>query len=135
MRIMRRVISPRLAMRILENGGESSSDADDGDTAAENDRLGQRVDRTSMVWGRARCNNNCDDERHLVVLFEIMRAPPLQAVLRIKEDILIITYYSMKMSISYYSASDCLQVFGWPAAVKSMQNSAPSSTNSHCVTD
>ena len=80
---MRRVISPRLAIRILWNGGESYDDT----VCAENVRL-ELVDMTSMVWGKARCN--CEDESHRdAELFEMMRTPPLQAVLRNKEDILL----------------------------------------------
>ncbi len=88
---MRRVISPRFAMRILENGGVSATDDCDAGWA-ENGRL-ELVDMTSMVWGRARYN--CNDESHrdaaVEALFEMMRAPPL---LTIKEDIFIVNYCS-----------------------------------------
>jgi len=69
-------------MRILWNGGVSADTV-----CAENDRF-ELVDMTSMVWGKARCN--CVDESHRdAELFEMMRTPPLQAVLRNKEDILL----------------------------------------------
>jgi len=72
-------------MRILWNGGVSDDNCEAG--CAENDRL-ELVDMTSMVWGKARCN--CVDESHRdAELFEMMRTPPLQAVLRNKEDILL----------------------------------------------
>jgi len=68
-RIMRRVISPRLAMRILWNGGFDGVDAD----VDENGRF-EHVDVTSMVWGRAH-DSHRDEADGLFLM-------PLQAVRR-----------------------------------------------------
>ena len=86
-RIMRRVISPRLAMRILWNGGCCFS-AD-----AENVRLKEQVVDiiVSMVRGSAARCSCCADESHRNSA-AVRAAPPfLQAVLRNKEDDNIIT--------------------------------------------
>ena len=93
MRIIRRVISPRLAMRILLNGGACCLSADDN---AENVRLEEHVDIVSMVRGSAARYNCCADERNRNAAVRVRAAPPfLQAVLRNKEDdiILLVNYY------------------------------------------
>mmetsp|Transcript_1356 Transcript_1356/g.2309 ORF Transcript_1356/g.2309 Transcript_1356/m.2309 type:complete len:90 (-) Transcript_1356:78-347(-) len=83
---MRRVISPRLAMRILWNGGCCFSDDDAAD--AENVRLKEQVVDiiVSMVRGSAARCRCCADESHRNAA-AVRAAPPfLQAVLRNKED-------------------------------------------------
>ena len=79
--MMRRVISPRLAIRILWNGGLLlfSVDVDDG-----------RVNATSIARGRAP-RYSCADESHLAAAaveeLLLMRAPPLQAVERRRNNL------------------------------------------------
>mmetsp|Transcript_4143 Transcript_4143/g.6178 ORF Transcript_4143/g.6178 Transcript_4143/m.6178 type:complete len:125 (+) Transcript_4143:407-781(+) len=82
-RIMRRVISPRLAMRILWNGGFGGVDAD----VAENGRF-EHVDVTSMVWG------SCADDSHRDEAVDELFVMPLQAVRKnnLEEDIVQIIY-------------------------------------------
>jgi len=81
-RIMRRVISPRLAMRILWNGGFDGVDAD----VDENGRFDDD-DVTSMVWGRAHDSHRDEAVDELFVM-------PLQAVRKnnLEEDIVQIIY-------------------------------------------
>lgn len=85
MRMMRRVISPRLAIRILLNGGLSDDDE-------ENDRL-EGVNATSTAWGRA--SMSC--EKHRDAIGRSTTGAPLLAVPRrnnlTEEDILQIAMF------------------------------------------
>ena len=83
MRIMRRVISPRLAMRILWNGGFDGVDAD----VDENGRFDDD-DVTSMVCG------SCADDSHRDETVDGLFLMPLQAVRKnnFDEDIVQIIY-------------------------------------------
>jgi len=74
-RIMRRVISPRLAMRILWNGGADGVVVAD---VAEKGRFDDDDDVTSMVWGRARYS--CVDDSHRDEAVDELFLMPLQAV-------------------------------------------------------
>lgn len=82
-RMMRNVISPRLAIRILLNGGCCFSAAAVDD---ENGRLLDDATAMSIAWGRARCSCCADDEKSHLDAVEglMMRAapPPLQAARR-----------------------------------------------------
>ena len=110
--MMRRVISPRLAIRILWNGGLLlfSVDVDDG-----------RVNTTSIARGRAP-RYSCADESHLAAAaveeLLLMRAPPLQAVERRRNNLEVeddISCLASQLLLSTeneehntYDSSDCL---------------------------
>jgi len=84
-RIMRRVISPRLAMRILWNGGDN--DVVDDVVVADNGRFDDD-DVTSMVCG------SCADDSHRDETVDGLFLMPLQAVRKnnFDEDIVQIIY-------------------------------------------